>query len=116
MRQLLFDGGDASGIVTMDHILDLAGKHQFLLGNDLTVFDHIHGDIMVDEGQDIQIQHIDVAFNLQNILLAHLVASCILDDGDGAVQLVQLEVPVYFQAFSGFDMVQNEAFFDLSYI
>ena len=30
MRQLLFDGGDASGIMTMDHILDLAGKHQFL--------------------------------------------------------------------------------------
>ena len=35
MRQLLLDGGDASWVMTMDHILDPIWKNQVLLGNDL---------------------------------------------------------------------------------
>ena len=85
MRQLLLDGGDASWVMTMDHILDPIWKNQVLLGNDLAVLDHIHGDIMIDKGENIQVQHIDVAFNLQNILLAHLVAAGIFDDRNSAV-------------------------------
>ena len=116
MGQFLLDGGDAPGIVASDDILDLPGQRQLLLFHDLPVLDDIDGDIVVDKGQHVQIQHVDVAFHFQDVLFVHFVASGVLDDGYGAVQLVQLEMLVDFQAPSGLDVVQHEALFDFSYI
>ena len=64
MGKLLLDGGDASGILTPDHVFDLLRKHQFLLGDDLTVLDHVDGNVVVDKGQHVQVKHIDVTFYL----------------------------------------------------
>ena len=49
MGQLLFDGSDASGIVTFDHVFDLLGQNQLPLVYDLTILDHIDSDVMIDE-------------------------------------------------------------------
>ena len=59
MGQSLLNGSDASGVAAFDDVFDLFGKYQFLLLYNLTVFDDVDGDVVVDEGQDIQIQHID---------------------------------------------------------
>lgn len=67
--QSLLDGSDASGVAAFDDVFDLFGKYQFLLLYNLTVFDDVDGDVVVDECQYIQIQHIDVTFYFQNILL-----------------------------------------------
>lgn len=56
MGQSLLDGSDASGVAAFDDIFDLFGKYQFFLLYDLTVFDDVDGDVVVDECQDIQIQ------------------------------------------------------------
>lgn len=85
MGQSLLNGSDASGVAAFDDVFDLFGKYQFLLLYDLTVFDDVDGDVVVDEGQDIQIQHIDVTFYFQNILFAHFSAAGVFDDSNGAV-------------------------------
>ena len=84
MGQSLLNGSDASGVAAFDDVFDLFGKYQFLLLYNLTVFDDVDGDVVVDEGQDIQIQHIDVTFYFQNILFAHFSAAGVFDDSNGA--------------------------------
>lgn len=116
MGKLLLYGSDAAGIPAFDDVLDLAGQDQFLFVHDLAVLDHIDRDIVVDEGQHIQIQSVDVTLYFQDIFLAHLIAAGVLDDRHGTVQLVQLQMMIDGEAFAGLDMVQHEAFLDFSYI
>lgn len=85
MGQSLLDGSDASRVAAFDDVFDLFGKYQFLLLYNLTVFDDVDGDVVVDECQYIQIQHIDVTFYFQNILFAHFSATGVFDDSNGAV-------------------------------
>lgn len=85
MGQSLLDGSDASGVAAFDDVFDLFGKYQFFFLYDLTIFDDIDGDVVVDECQYIQIQHIDVTFYFQNILFAHFSAAGVFDDSNGAV-------------------------------
>ena len=85
MGQSLLNGSDASGVAAFDDVFDLFGKYQYLLLYDLTIFDDIDGDVVVDECQDIQIQHVDVTFYFQNILFAHFSAAGVFDDSNGAV-------------------------------
>ena len=85
MGQLLFDGGDASGVFAFDHIDQLLGKLQGFLFYDFFVLYDVDRDVAVDIAQYIQIHHVEIAFDLQNILASHLVASGIFDDGNGAV-------------------------------
>ena len=85
MGQSLLDGSDTSGVSAFDDVFDLFGKYQFLLLYDLTVFYHVDGDVVVDEGQDIQIQHIDVTFYFQYVFFAHFSAAGVFDDSNGAV-------------------------------
>ena len=85
MIQLLLNGSDASGVAAFDDVFDLFGKYQLLLLYDLTVYDDVDGDVVVDECQYIQIQHIDVTFYFQNILFAHFSAAGVFDDSNGAV-------------------------------
>jgi hypothetical protein len=71
---------------------------------------------VVDKGEHVQIQHVDIALHLQNILFSHLVAPGIFDDGNGTVQLVQLQMMIDGEAFPGLDVVENKALLDFSYI
>ena len=103
--QFLFDGGDAAGVVAVDHVFDLLGQHQILFVNDLPVLNYIDGDVVVDICQNVQIQHVDVAFHLQNIFFAHFFTAGIFDDGHGTVQLVQSQMLIDGQAFAGLDMI-----------
>ena len=85
MGQSLLDGSDTSGVAAFDDVFDLFGKYQFFLLYDLTIFDDVYGDVVVDEGQNIQIQHIDITFYFQNVLLAHFSATGVFDDSNGAI-------------------------------
>ena len=85
MGQSLLDGSDASGVAAFDDIFDLFGKYQFFFLYNLTVFDDVDGDVVIDECQDIQIQHVDVTFYFQNVLFAHFSAAGVFDDSNGAV-------------------------------
>ena len=116
MLQFLLHRCDAAGIAAFDHVYDLFWKLQLLLLTDLAVLDDVDGNVMVDKSQDIQIQHIDGAFYLDDILFAHLAAAGIFDDGHTAVQFIQSEVMVNGHALSGFDMIQDESFVDCTYV
>ena len=86
--QTLFNRGNTARILASDHIDDLRRQPQFFLFYDLGIFYDIHGDIMIDEPYDIQIQRIDVTFHFEDILFTHFIAAGILDDRNGAVQFV----------------------------
>ena len=71
---------------------------------------------MVDEAQHIQIDIVDGALDLHDILDSHLGAAGVLDDRHGAVQLVQVQIFVNLHALSGLDMIQHEALGNPAYI
>ena len=116
VRQFLLDRSDAPGIFAFDDILDFLGQHQLFFLNDLTVLDDIDGDGMIDEAEDIQIQHIDVTLHLEDVLFSHFIAAGVLDDRHGTVQFVQLQMMVDGKAHACFDVIEHKAFFDFSYI
>ena len=83
--QLLFDGSDASRVLASYHIDNLLWKMETFLVNDQGILDNVDGDVMINESEDVQVNEVYRAFNLHDILLAHLVALGILDDRDTAV-------------------------------
>ena len=99
---------------TPDNIGDLLRKLQLPLFNDFSVLDDVDRYIMVNEADDIQIQGIDGAFNLYDILLAHLVAAGVFDDRHRTVQLVQPQIVIDGHGFSGFDVIHDIAFLQCS--
>lgn len=116
MVKLLLDGCDTPGVSAFDHIGDLLWHLQIQLFHNDAVLDDIDCDVMVDKTEDVKIQHVNITFHLQDILFPHYLAAGVLDDRHGAVQLVQLQVAVNRQAFSGLDMVKYKTFLNLSYI
>ena len=92
--------------------MELAPKDMYVLHplprvNDLFVLDDIYGNIMIDKTKDIQIQILDGAFNLDDILFSHFLAAGIFDDSNRTVQLIQLQVMIDRHCLAGFDMIQN---------
>ena len=116
MIKSLLDGGDAPRVLAADDIFDLFRKLELLLVNDLLILDDVYRDIVVDESENIQIHEVDRAFDLDDIFLSHLVAFCVFDDCDAAVQFIEVKVFVDIHASASFDVVENKAFRDTSYI
>jgi hypothetical protein len=75
------------------------------------VLDHIDGDVGVDIAQGVQV-HVEVGVDLDDVLLAHFAAGGVFDDGNRAVQLVQLQEIVDSHALTGLDMVDHNAVFN----
>lgn len=116
MIKLLLDGSDASRILAFDHIPDLLRKRKRFFGDDLSIFDDVHSDIVVNESEDIQIHKINGAFDLYDIFLPHFAAFCIFDNRNTAVQFVKVKVLIDLHAPAGLDMVQHKSFGDASYV
>jgi hypothetical protein len=72
MRESLLDRSDAARIVASKNLLDLFGKNESSFFNDLSILYNINSDVMIDESKDVKIHRIDIAFNFQDILTAHL--------------------------------------------
>ena len=109
--QLGLRHGDAAGVLAVDDVHQLLGQLQVLLGNPLTVADNVDGDVGVDVAQHVQI-HLHGRVDLDDVLFAHAVAADVLDDGHGAVQLIQVEVLVDVHALASLDVVQDHAVLD----
>ena len=90
--QFLLNGSDTAGIFAPDHIDHLFGQMQIFLFGDLPIFDHVHGNIVVDKAQNIQIQHINGTFHFDDIFFAHFIAAGIFDDSYAAVQFIQFQM------------------------
>ena len=105
--QSLLDGSNAARILAFDYVHNLLRQLQLFLCNDFFVLDDIYGNIMIDKTKDIQIQILDGAFNLDDILFSHFLAAGIFDDSNRTVQLIQLQVMIDRHCLAGFDMIQN---------
>ena len=90
VREFLLHRGDTAGVLALYDVLYLFWQYKFFFLHDLAILYDVYRDVMVDETQDIKVQHIDVALNLQYVLLSHLVASCILYDSDRTVKLIKI--------------------------
>ena len=53
--QLLLGGGDATGVLTFENVLDLQGEGQLLLFHADAVLDHVDGDAGADECQGVEV-------------------------------------------------------------
>ena len=114
MRKSALYRRDATRIGAVNDVPDFLRELQAPLFNDLTVFDDVYGNVAVDEGQDVQIQRVDVALHLQDVLLAHLTAPGVFDDRNRAVQLVQPKIMINFHGSAGTNVIQHEALFNLT--
>lgn len=109
-------GSDAPGIFAPDDISDLLWQVQAFLLNDLLVLDDIDGDIVINETENVQVHKINGALDLHDIFFAHLAALRIFDNGNAAVQLVQMEIFINVHTPSCLDVIQNKTFGNASYI
>ena len=114
MRKSALYRRDAAGVGAVNDVPDFLRELQAPLFNDLTVFDDVDGNVAVDEGQDVQIQRVDVTLHLQDVLLAHLTAPGVFDDRNRAVQLVQPKIMINFHGSAGTNVIQHEALFNLT--
>ena len=114
MRKSALYRRDATRIGAVNDVPDFLRELQAPLFNDLTVLDDIDGNVAVDEGQDVQIQRVDVALHLQDVLLAHLAAPGVFDDRNRAVQLVQPKIMINFHGSAGTNVIQHEALFNFT--
>ena len=90
MIQTLLNGSDAAGIFAFDDVRDLFWQSEDFFLHDLFILDDVDGDVVIDKTKDIQLQITNGTFHLDDVLGSHFVAAGIFDDGNGAVQLVQL--------------------------
>ena len=105
MIQLLLNGGDTSGILTLDDIHHLLWQMKFLfLYDSVTLYD-IYRDVVIDKSQNIQIQGINGAFHLDDVFFPHFIATGIFDNGYRAVQLIQLQIVIDGKAHAGLNMI-----------
>ena len=110
MVQFLFNGSDAARIAAFCHIFDFLWKRQAFLFHNAVVFDDVDRDIMINEPQRFQVNGVDGTFDLDDVFFSHLVAAGIFNNGNAAVELVQVQVLIDLHAPAGLNMVQHEAF------
>ena len=116
MRKLLLNGSDASGIFALHDVLELLGQCEKLLLDNLPVFNHVYCDCLADYGKDIKVKRIDVALNFHKVLFTELSGSCILNNGNAAVEFIKSEMVVDRHALSCRYMVKYISLFNLTYI
>ena len=114
--QLLLDGSDAAGVAASGHILDFLWQGQPFFLYDAVVLYDIDGDVVIDEAQSVQIDGVDGTLDLDDILLAHLVAPGVLDDGHAAVEFIQIQILIDLHTSACFNMIQHKAFTEASEI
>ena len=83
----------------------LIRKFQFFFGNDLLVLDYVYSNVMIDKAENVKIEILNRAFNLDDIFLTHFVAARVLDDGNGAVKFIKLQIMIDSHGLACFDMV-----------
>ena len=49
---------------------------------------------MIDKAENVKIEILNRAFNLDDIFLTHFVAARVLDDGNGAVKFIKLQIMI----------------------
>jgi len=107
MRKLLFTGGDASGILTLDKTNDRLRQCGMEFSVAFTFTDNINGDMRIDKAEDVIIQ-IDRCTDLDNIFLSALSGYCVFNDRDLTIKLTQLQVGIQLHCTSSRDMIDND--------
>lgn len=111
LSEFLLDGSDTARILALDDIDDLFRVGKILFLGNLAAADHIDRDLLADKTEHIKINR-NIGLNLDDVLLAHLAACGIFDDGHLAIQLIQLEVIVNIHALSGRNMIDDITVFN----
>lgn len=107
LRQLLLNGGDAAGILAADDVGDALGQLELALFGALAVLDDVDGDAGVDIADDIPVK-VEHLVDLDDVLAAEFAARNVLEQRDGAVELVKAEDVVELHRLAGGDVVDND--------
>ena len=82
-----------------------------LLFHNAPVLNDVDGHVRVDVAQHVQV-HADVVVDFDDVLAPHEGGLHILDNGHGALQLVQVQVFVNVHATARVDVVDHDASLD----
>ena len=104
-----FNHGNTPGILAFLDIDQFLGKGHLLLLHGFPVLDDADGDVGVDITDHVQVDIVALLVHLDDVLLSHLLAFYLLDDGHAAVQLVQSKVLIDLHALACSDMIKNDA-------
>lgn len=107
LRQLLLNGGDAAGILAADDVGDALGQLELALFGALAVLDDVDDDAGVDIADDIPVK-VEHLVDLDDVLAAEFAARNVLEQRDGAVELVKAEDVVELHRLAGGDVVDND--------
>ena len=107
LRQLLLNGGDAAGVLAADDVGDALGQLELALFGALAVLDDVDGDAGVDIADDIPVK-VEHLVDLDDVLAAEFAARNVLEQRDGAVELVKAEDVVELHRLAGGDVVDND--------
>ena len=105
IRQFLFDGCNTSWVLAVNNICQFLWQMKRLLLGNLAVGDDVHGNLVIQKTDDIEIDTVKAACNLDDIFLAHFFAAGILDNRNLAVQFAEIQILVDFHAHTGRNMV-----------
>ena len=64
-------------LITFDNLIR---KFSSFFGNDLLILDYVYSNVMIDKAENVKIEILNRAFNLDDIFLTHFVAARV-DDG-----------------------------------
>lgn len=109
LRQLLLDGGDAARVFAAEDALQRLWQLGMKFFCALGVMDDIDGDMRIDVAEQVEIE-VDNLADFENIFLAQLAGAGVFDDGDLAIQLVELQIFVNLHGFACGNVVDNNAF------
>lgn len=107
LRQLLLNRGDAAGVLAADDVGDALGQLELALFDALAVLDDVDGDAGIDIADDVPVK-VEHLIDLDDVLAAELAARNVLEQRDGAVELVKAEDVVELHRLAGGDVVDND--------
>ena len=110
MLDILLSCRDASRILALQNVNELFGKLDVLLVNNNTVANDRNRDITADEAE-LCVVDVDIAVDLDDILLTHLAARYVLEDRNRTVKLIKGEEIINLHRASCVDVVDYNAVF-----
>ena len=113
VRQFLFDTGDAARVFTFDDVRYFVRKRNGSLLNDDIVLDDVNRYVRVPDrkGVDVDGQR---TFDFDDVLASHFLAGRVLDDGNLAIQIAEIQILINLHGFACGDMVDYDSLVESS--
>ncbi len=110
VREIVLHGGDAARVLAADDVLHSVRHFQLHLLDGLPLLDDVHRGVRVDQPEEIVVD-VDDIVDLDDVLLAHLLAVGVADERDIIIGLVKVQIVEHLDSVAGGNVVDDNTFF-----